>query len=54
MPDISYINLQSPLAVKVEWKRNYAEPPLTLSISALMLNQRTGLIDKLEDFVFYG
>ena len=54
MPDISYINLQSPLAVKVEWKRNSAEPPLTLSISALMLNQRTGLIDKLEDFVFYG
>ena len=54
MPDISYINLQSPLTVKVEWKRNSAEPPLTLSISALMLNQRTGLIDKLEDFVFYG
>lgn len=54
MSDISYINLQSPLTVKVEWKRTSAEPPLTLSISALMLNQRTGLIDKLEDFVFYG
>ena len=54
MSDISYKNLQSPLTVKVEWKRNSAEPPLTLSISALMLNQRTGLIDKLEDFVFYG
>lgn len=46
-------NLKSPLEVKVEWVRNTSTPPLTLSISALMLN-KDDVINKLEDFVFYG
>ena len=46
-------NLKSPLKVKVEWVRNSSTPPLTLSISALMLNKED-VINKLEDFVFYG
>ncbi len=46
-------NLRSPLEVKVEWVRNTSTPPLTLSISALMLN-KDDVINKLEDFVFYG
>lgn len=50
---IFYQNLKSPLEVKVEWVRNSSIPPLTLSISALMLNKEN-VINKLEDFVFYG
>lgn len=50
--DESY-NLQSPLKVKIEWCRHTDTPPLTLSISALLLN-KDNLVDKLEDFVFYG
>ena len=46
-------NLKSPLEVKVEWVRNSSVPPLTLSISALMLN-KDNVINKLEDFIFYG
>lgn len=46
-------NIKSPLEVKVEWVRNTSTPPLTLSISALMLN-KDDVINKLEDFVFYG
>lgn len=46
-------NLKSPIEVKVEWVRNSSTPPLTLSISALMLNKED-VINKLEDFVFYG
>jgi len=46
-------NLKSPLEVKVEWRRTSSKPPLTLSISALMLN-KDNVINKLEDFVFYG
>lgn len=46
-------NLKSPLEVKVEWGRTSSKPPLTLSISALMLN-KDNVINKLEDFVFYG
>ena len=47
-------NLQSPLKVKIEWCRQTDTPPITLSISALLLNKETNLVDKLEDFVFYG
>ena len=46
-------NLKSPLEVKVEWGRTSSKPPLTLSVSALMLN-KDNVINKLEDFVFYG
>ncbi len=46
-------NLKSPLEVIVEWVRNSSVPPLTLSISALMLN-KDDVINRLEDFVFYG
>ena len=47
-------NLQSPLQLKIEWGRIQNTPPLTLSISALLLNRDSGLVDKFEDFVFYG
>ena len=47
-------NLQSPLQLKMEWSRIQNTPPLTLSISALLLNRDSGLVDKFEDFVFYG
>lgn len=47
-------NLQSPLQLKMEWSRIQNTPPLTLSISALLLNRDSGLVDRFEDFVFYG
>ncbi len=47
------INLISPLEIKIEWSRSTSEPPLTLSISALMLNKED-VIDEIDDFVFYG
>ena len=47
-------NLQSPLQLKIEWSRIQNTPPLTLSISALLLNRDSGLVDRFEDFVFYG
>lgn len=47
-------NLQSPLKIKIEWCRQTDTPPITLSISALLLNKETNLVDKIEDFVFYG
>ena len=50
---VSY-NLQSPLEVKIEWCRQTDTPPITLCISALLLNKDTNLVDKIEDFVFYG
>lgn len=53
MPDIAYQDLKSPIEVKVDWKRHSTIPPLTLSISALMLNNED-VINRLEDFVFYG
>jgi len=51
--DESY-NLQSPLQLKIEWGRINNTPPLALSISALLLNAYSGVVDKFEDFVFYG
>lgn len=51
--DESY-NLQSPLQLKIEWGRINNTPPLALSISALLLNAASGVVDKFEDFVFYG
>ena len=51
--DESY-NLQSPLQLKIEWGRTNNTPPLALSISALLLNAYSGVVDKFEDFVFYG
>lgn len=51
--DESY-NLKSPLNIKIEWCRKTETPPITLSISALLLNKETNLVDKIEDFVFYG
>lgn len=46
-------DLQSPLEVEVEWCRTSSDPPLTLSISALMLSKED-IVDQLDDFVFYG
>ena len=51
--DESY-KLQSPLQLKIEWGRINNTPPLALSISALLLNAASGVVDKFEDFVFYG
>lgn len=53
MPSIFYQNLKSPVEVEVEWARTSSVPPLTLTISALLLNN-DNVINKLEDFVFYG
>ena len=50
---IFYQNLISPLEIKVEWERKSSLPPLTISISALMLN-KDNVINRLEDFIFYG
>lgn len=46
-------DLQSPIEVKVEWSRISSDPPLALSISALMLSKED-IVDQLDDFVFYG
>ena len=47
------MNLRSPIDVKIEWKRQTASNPFTLSISAFLLNKK-GVVNKMEDFVFYG
>lgn len=47
------MNLKSPINIKVEWKRTESSSPFTLNISAFLLNKK-GIVNKMEDFVFYG
>ena len=47
-------NLQSPLKITIEWERSAVLPPLSLCISALLLNENTHKVESIDDFVFYG